>query len=478
MRRYAWESGERGNRRRVAVEMDRTLWIGRQAASAASLALRVEPMAEKWDLYTSLQRLLWSSGARRRGWPGRVGVRLGRLADSVARGFEDGRLSLRVKGLAYTTLLSLVPLLAVSFSVLKAFGVQQELEPLLLQFLEPLGEQGLEIHQRILDFVNNLQVGVLGSVGLVMLFYTVISLVYDIEQTFNDIWHVSDGRSLARRFSDYLSVILIGPVLMFTAISVVDKALASPFAQQLAHVPLFGMVVWAVQRLVSYLLISCAFAFLYGFLPNTSVRIGPALFGGLLAGALWLTTGRLFANFVAASSQYSAIYSGFAGAVLFVFWVYLNWLIIVVGAQVCAYWQQPRLLDPRRRESATAGSHSEQLVLELMRLIGSAYQQGQPLWTLDRLQTQQPAYPAQMVARWVDALLEKRLIVASRDEPPAYLPGRPLPAIPLSEVLAVVRGQVGGGSGEPTVVQATVAEVETAIARTLAGRTVADLVRI
>jgi membrane protein len=433
-------------------------------------------MAEKWDLYTPLQRRLWSGGASRRGRLGRAAVRLGRLADSVARGFDDGRLSLRVKGLAYTTLLSLVPLLAVSFSVLKAFGVQQELEPLLLQFLEPLGERGLEIHQRILDFVNNLQVGVLGSVGLAMLFYTVISLVYNIEQTFNDIWHVSDGRSLARRFSDYLSVILIGPVLVFTAVSLVDTALASPFARHLAEVPLFGMVIWAVQRLVSYLLISCAFAFLYGFLPNTSVRVGPALVGGLLAGALWLTSGRVFASFVAASSQYSAIYSGFAGAVLFVFWVYLNWLIIVVGAQVCACLQQPRLLDPRRRESATAGSQAEQLALELMRLIGDAYQHGQPLWTLDRLQTQQPAYPAQMVARWMDALVAQRLIVANRDEPPAYLPGRSLTAIPLSEVLAVVRGRVGSGSGEPTVVQVAMAEIETAIARALEGRTVADLV--
>ncbi|HFC53817.1 MAG TPA: ribonuclease BN, partial [Gammaproteobacteria bacterium] len=117
----------------------------------------------------------------------------------LVRDLARGQLSLRAASLSYTTLLSLVPLLAVSFSVLQAFGVYNQLEPLLLQFLEPLGPKGAEIGERIVSFVSNMRVGVLGSVGLAMLFYTVISLVNKIERSFNHIWRVKENRTFGRR---------------------------------------------------------------------------------------------------------------------------------------------------------------------------------------------------------------------------------------------------------------------------------------
>ncbi|HYQ91599.1 MAG TPA: YhjD/YihY/BrkB family envelope integrity protein, partial [Candidatus Competibacteraceae bacterium] len=151
--------------------------------------------------HAQLRRRLWQTDLSRSSLPRRLAVGLGRFLDGVYQAFEDGELSLRLMGLAYITLLSLVPLLAVSFSVLKAFGVQQQLEPLLAEFLAPLGEQGQMIHERILGFVNNLQVGVLGVVGFVMLFYTAVSLLTHVERAFNIIWRIGNGRSTARRFS-------------------------------------------------------------------------------------------------------------------------------------------------------------------------------------------------------------------------------------------------------------------------------------
>jgi membrane protein len=422
-----------------------------------------------------LRRALWETDLNKYSRLQRLAVRLGRVMDGIIRAFGDGHLNLRIMGLAYTTLLSLIPLLAVSFSVLKAFEVQQQLDPLLLQFLAPLGSQGQEIHDRILSFVSNLQVRVLGSVGFAMLFYTVVSLLTNIERAFNDIWQVSGGRSLARRFSDYLSVILIGPVLIFTALGFTHTALGSDLIQRLtANEPLSVLWEWS-RQLGFYCLISGAFAFLYGFLPNTRVRVGPALCGGFVAGLLWFTISRLFATFVVTSSNYSAIYSGFAGAVLFIIWVHVNWTIIVVGAQISAYLQNPHLLKPEHHRTAPDNRWYEQLTLEIMTLIGSSYYYNKPFWTLDALQTHYPDFQAEAVAGVVNKLERQRLIVANRDEPPAYLPARASENISLANVLAVVRGE--GKKAQLLAVTEVMEQLDAALDQALQKRTLRDLIR-
>ncbi len=133
-------------------------------------------------------------------------MRLVHILYAVVRDLGDGMLRLRAMSLVYTTLLSLVPLLAISFSVLKGFGVHNQIEPMLLNFLAPLGEKGVEITEYIITFVERIKVGVLGAVGLGLLVYTVVSLMQKIERSFNDTWHVTRHRSLAQRFSGYLSV--------------------------------------------------------------------------------------------------------------------------------------------------------------------------------------------------------------------------------------------------------------------------------
>lgn len=428
--------------------------------------------------YTWLIHELWEKDIADRGRLGRAVVTIGRIVDTIVREFNRGQITLQVTGLAYTTLLSIVPLLAVSFSVLKAFGVYNELEPLMQEFLQPLGQQGQEVQRRILEFVNNLRVGVLGSVGLAMLFYTVISLVYKIEQAFNMVWRVADGRTLARRFSDYLSVLLIGPVLMFAALGVAQTAMDNTLTQRLLAVEPLGTLLLVLESLIPYVLISCTFAFLYGFLPNTHVRLGPAFIGGFVAGLLWFTIGGYFASFVATSSRYSAIYSGFAGAVLFVIWLYTNWLIVIVGCQVTAYLQNSRLMDPRLGDVTLNNRQREKLALEIMTLISTAhFYPPQPLWTLDALQARYRPLPAEVVAKVVAKLETAGLIVAKKDPPPGFLPARAVETISLQRVLAAVRGEM-----EPALaidlapVSRIVGEIDTAMARTLAERTLKELI--
>ena len=162
-------------------------------------------------------------------------IRALRIINQVVNELRSGLLNLRAMSLVYTTLLSLVPLLAVSFSVLKGFGVHNQLEPLLLNLLAPLGTQGEEISARIIEFVDNTRAMALGSLGLGVLIFTVISLMKKIEQAFNHTWHISKQRSFIQRFSHYLSIIVIGPVLIFSALGLMASMLSTTLMQQLMN---------------------------------------------------------------------------------------------------------------------------------------------------------------------------------------------------------------------------------------------------
>ncbi len=163
------------------------------------------------------------------------------------------KLTIQATSLVYTTLLSLVPLLAVSFSTLKAFGVHNKLDPILADFLIPLGPQGDVIRLRILEFVNNINASVLGSMGLLLLFYTVISLIQKIEESFNDIWHVKHTRRFVQKFSQYLSVIVVGPVLIFSAIGLTASIENNAFMQQLIAIEPFGTVIAVGAKLLPFI---------------------------------------------------------------------------------------------------------------------------------------------------------------------------------------------------------------------------------
>jgi membrane protein len=265
--------------------------------------------------------------------------------------------------LVYTTLLSLVPLLAVSFSVLKGFGVHNQLEPMLLNALEPLGEKAVEVTQSIIGFVDNMQVRVLGSLGLAMLLYTVLTLIKKIEQVFNYTWRAEEGRPFAQRFSQYLSVLLIGPVLFFSAVGLSASVRSSAFVDTVLSIEPFGTLIDALSRLVPFLLLAFAFAFIYVFVPNTRVRFRSAMIGALAAAFLWQTVGWMFARFMVSSTQYTAVYSSLAILILFMIWVYIAWLILLIGASIAFYHQHPEYLTIRSRELRLSNRLRERLAL-------------------------------------------------------------------------------------------------------------------
>ena len=365
-------------------------------------------------------------------------VRLLRLILVLVRDVAFGQITLRAMGLVYTTLLSLVPLLALSFSVLKAFGVYNQVDPILINFLSPLGEKSREVSGWIIGFIEKLDIKVLGSIGLALLIYTAVSLMQKIEESFNFIWHVAELRSFARRFSAYLSVLLIGPVLAFSLIGMTTAATGSAFMQDLLATEPFGAAAYASGQALRALIIIVGFALAYGFVPNTRVRPDAALAGGVVAGAVWQLGSWAFAEFAAKSAQYPAIYSGFAILILFLIWLYLNWLILLLGASITFYLQHPEYVVPRIGEPRLSNRMRERVALMAMHLIGKAFSDGVRPWTFADL-TRRLGVPLHAMEIILDALQRSGFLVKTGDDPPAYLPGRELAAIELWNLLAAVR---------------------------------------
>jgi len=361
-----------------------------------------------------------------------------RLLVVLTRQLVKGQLNLRAMSLVYTTLLSIVPLLAVSFSVLKGFGVHNQIEPLLMNFLQPLGPKGEELSDNIIGFVENVRVGVLGSLGLLFLFYTVVSLIQKVESSFNYVWQVERLRGFAQRFSSYMSVVLIGPVLVFTALGVTATAMNNTLVQQLMNVEPFGDLIVSFSRLVPYLLVIAAFIFIYMFIPNTRVKFLPAFVGGVFAGVLWQSSGWAFAAFIATSSNYAAIYSSFAILVLLLIWLYLNWLILLLGAQVAFYIQYPQYMSRRPVQLRLSNRLRERLALQIMFMVADHHLNQRDPWTLDDL-VHDLVLPIQPIHHVLQLMVGAGFLSETSDSPPAYLPRRDIGTITLVELYEVVR---------------------------------------
>lgn len=393
---------------------------------------------EPGHLWSSFENLIWGNAPEAMpGWRGHL-LRVVRFIAVLIRDVLGGQLTLRAMGLVYTSLLSLVPLLALSFSVLKAFGVHNQLQPALHRFLAPLGMKGDEIGESIVHFIDNMNVGVLGSVGLALLLYTAVSLMQKIEEAFNFIWHVTQPRSLGERFSSYLSVLLVGPILLFAALGLTATAMNIELVQKLLAIEPFGRAAYELGKLTPYVLVIVAFTLIYLFIPNTRVYVGPAVLGGVVGGVMWQSAGWAFALFAASSTQYSAIYSSFAILILFLIWLHLSWLILLFGASVAFYRQHPEYIVADAGEPLLSNRMRERLALVIMSRIAERHLAGNPPWTLQQL-TQALNIPMHAVQLVLDSLEAARLVACSNDDPPGYLPERDLGAISVKELLDTVR---------------------------------------
>jgi membrane protein len=361
---------------------------------------------------------------------------------AVVRDLCRGEINLRAMGLVYTTLLSLIPLLAFSFAVLKLFGQRRDLEPIVYQFFAPVGAAAAtELTQRVLSFASHVSGGVVGSVGLALLTWTLLGTIKKVEDSFNFLWHVDQPRSFARRVAEYTSLLIAGPVVLVGFIGLSHRALSSVPLQEMARLPLLQWLRGTGIKLAPYAMVSAFFMALYMMIPNTRVRWRAALTGALVGGVLWAAVGRMFTAFVVYSTRLTIVYAGFAFVVAALLWTYFGWLILLAGAQLSFYVQNPTYLRLGLQQLRLSSAELESLALKLMYFVGRTHVTGGRRWTVNRL-ANELGLPGIAVAQMAGALERASLlIVTDSDE---LVPARDIGHISVHEILQLARNQRSG----------------------------------
>lgn len=428
------------------------------------------------ELQEKIERLVWGNALQKKGRLGHITSQLLRYLYALIRDILAGQLTLRAMSLVYTTLLSVVPLIAMSFSVLKGLGVHNELRPLLYQGLAPLGEQGKAITDEVINLVDNVRGGLLGSVSLAFFIYTSVSMVQKVEESFNFVWRVGQPRSIARRFSEYLVVMLVGPVVVVIAIGMIASIRNVKVVQMILDNDALGPVVVAAGGVMPYLLVAGVFTFMYIFVPNTKVKFTSALFGGFIGGCIWAGIGVIFTTFVLYATQRQLIYSGFAVAITTLIWLYLSWLVLLIGAELAFYHQRPAFLRIGRREPSLSNSMRECLALNVMYLVGKAFRDKDRSLSLEGISARLKVPSIALDPIVVRLEKEGLLIVTEKED---LLPGREMSRIQVADILNVVRqrGDTGSyrGPAWSADVESIGEQLEKAVSDVAGSQTLSDL---
>src|SRR5579872_3605266 len=282
------------------------------------------------------------------------------VAEAAVGRFIDNDDLLWASALTYTSALSIVPLLVLVFSVLKGLGYTDQLEPVITRYVG-----SPDITNQLLTFVHNMKVAALGSVGAATLIVTDISLLGTIENALNHSWGVAKGRSYFRKFTDYLSITFVVPVLLVTALTLTAGVTRSEaFLKGISFIASFGLV-WA------------GYFVLFVFFPNTKVKWRPALIGALITAVLWTVAQWAYIHFQYGVTSYKAYYGALAAIPVFLVWIYFSWAIVLLGVEFAVVLQR----GPYRPMKSAIGPDfvRRAVILTLMRIGRRMMGHGEPV---------------------------------------------------------------------------------------------------
>ncbi|MBI2441829.1 MAG: YihY family inner membrane protein [Lentisphaerae bacterium] len=265
----------------------------------------------------------------------RLGINFVRIIFLVLKGFRENECPLHAASLTYSSLMAIVPILALALAVLRGLGAGEWAEGRLVQTVAAMPQEFQDFVVNLFTYVKNTNFATLGGIGLVLLLWTVVQVLGCVEMSFNRVWGIILSRRLLRKFADYLSIIMVVPVLMVAA-TTINATLSSPALIQLLHEHL-GYVYLLYTRLLSFLPLLAtwaAFTFLYKLMPNTRVLTVPAVVSGVIGGSLWVLWQWAYIELQVGISHYNAIYGTLASVPIFLIWLYISWWIVLLGAEI------------------------------------------------------------------------------------------------------------------------------------------------
>jgi membrane protein len=418
---------------------------------------------------------LWRQELEPRTWTAR-GVRLLQFSIMVGEGFVRDQLLLRASALTYFTVLSIVPMLAIVSSVVTALGVTENVVgPVIDQF----ATVSPQVADQLREFVQNANIAGLGTLGALTLFLTTVLGISNIERSLNHIWGVKQERPWSRRLPDYLAVLIVAPLLLGAGLSAATTVKSQWIVQRLLEYPVFELLYNLGLKQLPMLMLAGAFAFLYWFLPHTSVRAFAACLGGLVAALGVNAALGVYVGFSVGAARADALYGAFAQVPLFFVWVYFFWAIVLFGAEIAFGYQNLELYVREVRGERAGPAEREAIGLRIAIEIGRGFRDQSRPWTEDEL-SDALRVPVRTV-RDVLVPLQRARIVAAADGSEAeggWLLGRPAERIAVVDVLAALRGPREPAAGDAEVnraVETLLSELSAGESKAADGRTLADV---
>jgi len=355
------------------------------------------------------------------------------------RGFNNDKCPLSASALTFYSILSIVPVVAMAFGIAKGFGFQKLLEKELLEKFQ--GQE--EVMNRVVAFAHSLLENTKGhmiaGIGIIFLLWTVIKLLSQIERSFNDIWEVKIPRTYGRKFSDYLSIMLISPLLFIlsSSVTVYITTQIAVITQKVALIGVFSPVIFFMMKFIPYGLIWILFIFMYILMPNTKVNLSSGVIAGVIAGTIYQIAQWAYITFQVGMARHNAIYGSFAALPLFLIWIQLSWMIVLFGAEISFAYQYVDTYDfePDRRFISPA--FKKLLSLQISRLIISTFLKAEPPLSASNI-SKTLEIPIRLVQQILDELVEAGILSDTelkKNNDVSYQPARDINAITINSVI-------------------------------------------
>lgn len=353
-------------------------------------------------------------------------------------GFNKDECPIRSSALTYFSLLSIVPVIAVAFAIAKGFGLESLLED---EIKSNLSSQK-EVMEYLLKFsksmLNSTKGGLLAVIGIGFLLYTVLRLFDHIENAVNTIWNIEKSRSFVRKFTDYLSIILIAPILLILAgtANVYVTTIIESISKDVSFVELISPFIFDLIKLFPYVVIWLLFTLMYIIMPNKKVKFSHALFAGLIAGTAYQLLQFYYINLQVGFSRYNTIYGSFAALPLFLIWMQLSWLVFLFGAEIASALDNMRSYGIKKDYFDLSLSKKRMLSLLVLKKIINSFRLGHPAPVSLEL-ANELRLPVQYILQIVDNLIKANLVskvVIDNESIPGFQPSKDIADLSFSEV--------------------------------------------
>ena len=354
----------------------------------------------------------------------------------------------RASALTFYSLLSLIPVVAVLFAIGKGFGLNKMIETQVMKFAE-MGNWPPEVVDRIINFsqtqLGQASGGVIAGIGVLFLFWTVISILGNIEESFNHIWEVRKSRALLRKFSDYLAIIVVTPFLIVvsSSITVVVASQIQLIIQKIALLGPLSSVILFLLKLLPYMSIWALLVLNYLVIPNTKVPMQSAVLAGVLTGTLYQIVQWVYIKFQIGVVHYGAIYGSFAALPLFLVWLQLSWLIVLFGAEIAYAHEHLETYGFNPDYSRISLSSKKLLVVRIFHLLVKNFHQGADPLSATRV-SRDLEIPLRLTRQFLAELTRAGLVVETAKDKKnevTFQPGRDIEHLTVQDALDAYEGQ-------------------------------------